>query len=218
MVGTIKGAMNKMGICDWKEWKASIAWVLYGYHHRPLISGALPFELLYGVSPRMDASKTTATTMNGKDAWDFEPLAISSAGAARELKQVELHRTDVLSAPLELLVSSSRWNYIGLTSESSIFTLRFWYWLRMALLLAKPPSAPCSCHSSSDHSASYGCITLARAWSSQASLQETDIRELLGEVYQENTLFRVREIGISTTPPKIIVVNFVLCWTTLSPA
>ena len=53
MVGTIKRAIGKMARSNPLDWDLAVSKVLYGYRRRHLSSGFSPFQLLYGVVPRM---------------------------------------------------------------------------------------------------------------------------------------------------------------------
>ena len=53
MVGTLKAAIRKTVLEIGMEWDKALTQVLYGYHRRTMKNGVLPFELMYGVPPRM---------------------------------------------------------------------------------------------------------------------------------------------------------------------
>lgn len=53
MVGTIKRAIGKMVLKNVQAWDEVLPSVLYGYRRRALSSGLSPYQLLYGVKPRM---------------------------------------------------------------------------------------------------------------------------------------------------------------------
>ena len=54
MVGTLKTAVRKTVLETGMEWDKALIQVLYGYRRRALSNGVSPFELMYGVPPRMD--------------------------------------------------------------------------------------------------------------------------------------------------------------------
>ena len=53
MVGTLKQAVRKMMVSSEVEWDAWISRVLSGYRKRPGADGMSPFEILFGVKPRL---------------------------------------------------------------------------------------------------------------------------------------------------------------------
>ena len=54
IVGTIKGAIGKMVRTNPLDWDLAVRKVLYGYRRRNLRSGFSPYQLLYGIVPRME--------------------------------------------------------------------------------------------------------------------------------------------------------------------
>ena len=54
MVGTLKAAVRKTVLEMGMEWDKALTQDLYGYRRRTLRNGVSPFELMYGVPPRMD--------------------------------------------------------------------------------------------------------------------------------------------------------------------
>lgn len=57
-VGTLKASIRKMVIHDGIELDKALDKTLYGYRRRSFKEGSSPFELVYGVAPRMDNSFT----------------------------------------------------------------------------------------------------------------------------------------------------------------
>ena len=57
MVGTLKRAISKIVFAGQEEWESTLPRVLYGYCRRRMAQGAAPFELMYGVPPRMDGTE-----------------------------------------------------------------------------------------------------------------------------------------------------------------
>lgn len=53
MVGTIKSGIGRLVQDNGKEWDEVVDKVVFGYCRRPMRDGMSPFELLYGVAPRL---------------------------------------------------------------------------------------------------------------------------------------------------------------------
>ncbi|CDF33201.1 unnamed protein product [Chondrus crispus] len=63
MVGTLKAAVRKTVLGTGMEWDEALTQVLYGYRRRAMKNGVSPFELMYGIPPRMDSSAETGASL-----------------------------------------------------------------------------------------------------------------------------------------------------------
>lgn len=78
MVRTVKAGIAKMVFNQPTQWDLALDKVLYGYRRRNLSSGFSPFELLYGVVPRMslEHSGTEKVRSSTSDQRAAEVLAL----------------------------------------------------------------------------------------------------------------------------------------------
>ena len=63
MVGTLKAAVRKTVLETGMGWDQALTQVLYGYRRRTMKNGVSPFELMYGVPPRMDSNEKTGPSL-----------------------------------------------------------------------------------------------------------------------------------------------------------
>ena len=88
MVGTIKRSLGKTAYRNRKKWDLEVPFVVYGYRRRQMAEGSSPFELMYGVPPRMqenDAKPLLSCTTDIHR--EMELMATASARASRVLRQ-----------------------------------------------------------------------------------------------------------------------------------
>ena len=84
MIGTIKRSLSKTAYRDRLRWDRELPSVLYGYRRRRLREGYPPFQLLYGVSPRMNGFEPRPLLHVATDAdRSREILATDAARATR---------------------------------------------------------------------------------------------------------------------------------------
>lgn len=84
MVGTIKKAVGRMVNETGKEWEEVLEKVVFGYHRCPLRGGSSPFQLLYGVKPRLLSSDySCGEKPNSIQEREMELLAVLEPRAAR---------------------------------------------------------------------------------------------------------------------------------------
>ncbi len=90
MVGTIKNAMNKSILNEDendRDWREVIPQVLYGYRRRKGAQGQSPFELMFGIQPRIIGSEIISITDNtNDDTRKMELLANSNHRAEKALR------------------------------------------------------------------------------------------------------------------------------------
>lgn len=67
MVRPIKYAVKKMIISYRMDWEEYLPRVLYGYCRRRLSAGDSPFEIMFGIVPRMYLDNSFALTSNSLD-------------------------------------------------------------------------------------------------------------------------------------------------------
>ena len=86
MVGTIKRAIAKTVLTDQQPWTQALGNILFGYRRRRLGFHPSPYELMYGVPPRMTPFDSQPLAEEPQDAAqrEIELLAIQSARAHRE--------------------------------------------------------------------------------------------------------------------------------------
>ena len=81
MVGTIKRSLAKSAFKNSTNWDQLLTQTIYGYRRRRLAEGFSPFELMYGVPPRMGQADQKpllhASTTNNRS------IELSAASAAR---------------------------------------------------------------------------------------------------------------------------------------
>ncbi len=103
MVGTLKRAIKKMDLKESSSWYLVLPDALYGYRRRRLESGYSPFELLYGIPPRMEvddvAHLVTASEIQHRE------IELASALSKRANK-VSIRRAIILKECLLLSISS----------------------------------------------------------------------------------------------------------------
>ncbi len=62
MVGTPKKALQKVSRSESKKWDQSLENILYGCMRRPGTDGIAPFEILFGVKPRLLIEPSVCTS------------------------------------------------------------------------------------------------------------------------------------------------------------
>ena len=88
MVGTIKRSLGKTAYRNRKKWDEEVPFVVYGYRRRQMSEGFSPFELMYGVPPRMQGNDAKPLLNCTTDAHrELELMAVTSARAARVVRQ-----------------------------------------------------------------------------------------------------------------------------------
>jgi len=92
MVGTVKRGVKKMVLDEGIDWDQALTHVLYGYRRRPLAGGASPFELLYGVTPRMGRDKVSPCLSHSVEDRRIELLAVSAGRVKRIVDQREIRK------------------------------------------------------------------------------------------------------------------------------
>ncbi len=83
MVGTIKKAIKKVVLTEGGEWDAVLPGVLYAYRRRSMPGGKSPYELLYGIQPRMTAVDTVPLAHGTQALRELELLALCADRASR---------------------------------------------------------------------------------------------------------------------------------------
>ena len=88
MVGTLKKCVGRL-VADRKiEWEGEVSQAIYGYRRRPLQFGHSPFELMYGVPPRLVTSDPVIDNDTTEEGRRLENLAYIATRAARFENQV----------------------------------------------------------------------------------------------------------------------------------
>ena len=89
MVGTIKRSVGKMVYRERHTWDEKLPHALYGYRRRHLDSGLSPFQLLYGVVPRMKYQPDSGDLAEGatEEQRSFELMALSAHRASRVVEK-----------------------------------------------------------------------------------------------------------------------------------
>ena len=89
MVGTIKRSLGKNDYRNRKKWDLEVPFVVYGYRRRQMADGFSPFELMYGVPPRMQENNAARPLLNCTTDIHREMglIATASARASRLLRQ-----------------------------------------------------------------------------------------------------------------------------------
>lgn len=92
MVGTIERAVGKMAYRVRNTRDEKLPPVLYGYHRRHLDSGLSHFELMYGVTPRINYEPDTGENLGDatEEHLNMELMVISDQRAARAEKHNSL--------------------------------------------------------------------------------------------------------------------------------
>lgn len=90
MVGTMKRGIRRLVVQYGKEWDVFVDKILFGYHRRPARDGVSPFELLYGVKPRiLPSDGTDITKKGGAINRNVELLALRGPRAAKADSQAK---------------------------------------------------------------------------------------------------------------------------------
>lgn len=88
MVKNIKAGIKKLALDGGIDWDEDVRKVVYGYRRRPLVSGFSPFELMYGIPPRLvqdDGRREESPTSSLADR-RAELLSLMGKRASRALK------------------------------------------------------------------------------------------------------------------------------------
>ena len=67
MVAILKRAIPKIVFARQEDWESALPRVLYENHLRKMAQGAVPFELMYGVPPRMDVTEVEPVIPSSKE-------------------------------------------------------------------------------------------------------------------------------------------------------
>lgn len=78
MVGTVKPSIGRSGNASGQAWYTVPQMVLFGYRSRPNREGVLPFELLYGVKPKILAADHGVESIRSTKDRDMELLSLCS--------------------------------------------------------------------------------------------------------------------------------------------
>lgn len=89
MVGTIKKATGRLVEGNPKDWHKKCLSAVQGYRCRPLTHGKSPFELLYGVRPRITSAEAPSTISGTAEGRAVDIIALSGVRTGLQLKEVE---------------------------------------------------------------------------------------------------------------------------------
>lgn len=68
MVGAMKGSLRQRARVSAEAWEDLLPWTVYGYHRRRMRQGlSNPFELLYGVTPKMTLEEGVSVRGDSQD-------------------------------------------------------------------------------------------------------------------------------------------------------
>ena len=108
MVGTIKNAILKMAGNKKEHWDASLPVIFSEYQRRPLRGGPSPFELMFGVLPRMGEQRLAAETSNNPQTRAVELLACWSKRSDRIVTEMPMLVAQFQEGELVLLYNKKK--------------------------------------------------------------------------------------------------------------
>ena len=102
MVGTLKTTVRKTVLETGMEWDQALIQILYGYRRRALSNGVSPFELMYGVPPRMEPRAGMSASLVAPSLDIHRRLELLAGSVPRAIRSgaSEEKRIAVASVPL----------------------------------------------------------------------------------------------------------------------
>jgi len=85
MVGTLKSCIGRLCESQPRNWMKKLSQAVYGYRRRAMDSGVSPFELMYGVPPRLVSTDPVVGHEVGEEGRRLESLAALSVRASRSV-------------------------------------------------------------------------------------------------------------------------------------